>query len=82
MPPGPAVFSSCSGQPSDSASASAISDPARSIAALASPPSLSADPGCRTTARAPSSEPARSDAVSEVRDFARISASSEAQLSR
>ena len=43
---------------SDSASASLITAPARSIAASTEPPSLSADPGCSTTPRAPSCTPA------------------------
>ncbi len=54
--------------------------PARAIAAPTSP--VFAEPGCSTTACAPSAAPARSAAVSARSDFARISASSEAQLRR
>ena len=53
MPPAPAVSSRCSGQSSDSASASAITAAARSSAGSTAPPSLSAEPGCSTTACAP-----------------------------
>ena len=66
-PPGAA------GTSSDSASASAITSPARSIAASTAPPSLSAEPGCSTTACAPSAAPARSEVVSDASDFSRIS---------
>ena len=82
MPPAPAVSSRCSGHFSDSASASAMTSPARSIAASTSPPFFSAEPGCSTTACAPSAAPARSDAISDASVFSRNSASSEAGLSR
>ena len=80
MPPAPAVSSRCSGQSSDSFSASAMTFPARSIAGPTSPDF--ADPGCRTTPTAPSAAPACSAWVSAASDLSRISASSEAQLSR
>ena len=80
MPPVPAVFSRCSGQPSDSASASAMTSPARAIAGATSP--VSAEPGCSTTACAPSAAPARSELVSDASVFARMSGSVEAQFSR
>ena len=53
---------------------------ARASAGPTSP--FSADPGCSTTACAPSAAPARSEPVSDASDFARISGSSDAQLSR
>ena len=59
VPPAPAVFSRCSAQRSLSASASRMTSPARSIAGATSP--VFAEPGCSTTARAPSASPARSD---------------------
>jgi hypothetical protein len=80
VPPAPAVFSRCSGQRSDSASASAMTSPARVIASPTSP--VFADPGCSTTATASSSAPARSELMSDVSVFSRISGSSDAQLSR
>ncbi len=57
-----------------------MTSPARAIAAPTSP--VFAEPGCRTTAWAPSAAPACSDATSERSVFARMSASSVAQLSR
>ena len=80
MPPVPAVFSRCSGQVSLSASACAMTLPARLIAGATLP--ASALPGCRTTACAPSASPARSEAISEARVLARISLSVVAALSR
>ena len=80
VPPAPAVSSRCSGQRSVSDSASLITLPARLIALPTSP--CLADPGCRTTPAAPIPSPTRSDWISEARDLSRISASSEAQLSR
>src|ERR1700721_1132228 len=41
-----------------------------------------AEPGCSTTPVAPIASPTRSECVSDVNDFSRISGSSEAQLSR
>ena len=66
VPPAPAVSSRCSGQLSDSSSASTITSPARSIAGPTSPPSFSAEPGCSTTPCAPSAAPACSAVVSAV----------------
>ena len=80
MPPAPAVFSRCSSQPSLSESACLIVFPARAIASPTCP--VLAEPGCSTTPRAPIACPTRSECVSEVSDLARISLSSEAQLSR
>ena len=74
------MFSRCSGQPSLSDSASAISFPARLIAGFTVP--VFAEPAWSTTACAPSASPARSDAMSDVRVFARISLSVVAGLSR
>ncbi len=80
MPPAPAVSSRCRSQPSVSASASLITSPARRIALGTSP--FFAEPGWRTTPTAPIPRPTRSDWISEVSDFERISSSSEAQFSR
>ena len=66
--------------PSVCASASAMTSPARVIAAPTSP--VFAEPGCSTTPWAPSAAPACSDATSERSVLARMSASSVAQLSR
>jgi hypothetical protein len=52
VPPAPAVFSRCRGQPSLSASASRTVSPARAIALACTSPVL-AEPGCRTTPVAP-----------------------------
>ena len=80
VPPAPAVFSRWSGQSSDSFSASAITDAARSSAGATSV--LSADPGCSTTPRAPSAAPMRNEVVSDASVFSRKSGSSDAGLSR
>ena len=57
-----------------------MTSPARSIAGPTSP--FSAEPGCSTTPAAPSASPTRSDVVSDVSVFSRISGSSLAGLSR
>jgi len=80
VPPAPAVFSRCSSQPSLSASASPIAAPARAIASPTSPDF--AEPGCSTTPAAPIACPTRSEFVSDASDFARMSGSSLAQLTR
>ena len=76
MPPAPAVFSRCSGQSSDSASASAITSPARLIAG-ADLAVFSAEPGCSTTPRGAERVARRAaTSVSDVSDFSRMSGSS------
>ncbi len=80
VPPVPAVFSRCSGHDSLSASASPKISPARAIAGSTGP--LSAEPGCSTTPAAPIASPIRSEWISDVSDFARMSGSSLPQLSR
>ena len=80
VPPAPAVFSRCSSQPSLSASASAIVAPARAIAGA--DVARLGRAGVQHDAAAPIALPTRSEWVSEVSDFARMSGSSLAQLSR
>ncbi len=63
-----------------SARASRIVSPARAIALWTSP--RLAEPGWRITPHAPILVPTRSEWISELSDFARISASSLAQLTR
>ena len=74
VPPAPAVFSRCSGQCSLSASASR-DDLAGALDRRRRPRRSCAEPGCRTTAWAPSASPARSEAISEASVLARISRS-------
>ena len=74
------MFSRCSGQASLSASASAMTFPARVIARSTSP--ALAEPACSTTACAPIPSPERSDVVSAASDLRRIERSADAVLSR
>ena len=80
MLPAPAVFSSSSGQRSDSSSACFSISPTRGSASSCGSPTV--EPGWRTTPSAPISSPMRSAWISESADFPRISRSFVAGLIR
>jgi hypothetical protein len=70
------------GAPERAASAGRVLQMQRAVVGVGERGPAFAEPGCTTTAVAPIPSPTRSEWVSEASDLARISGSSEAQLTR